>query len=95
MNIVSRQEAHNVALLKQKLEQHKQFRSAEQELEDCEARINSLIRTDSNGQNVKEAGSFTELDSSHLGSIGDSEEVGINKDYVTRQTNALPISGRP
>lgn len=42
MNLRARQDAHTIALLRQKNEQIKQFKIAGQELEDCEARANDV-----------------------------------------------------
>lgn len=47
LNVKSRQDEHTINVLKQRLEQKKQFRIAELEIEDCEARINSIIQTPS------------------------------------------------
>ena len=80
----------------------KQFRIVEQELEDCEARINSIVYSPKPEDqsmikpraHVFEAGSDEEIGSSEEGSIGGEEEVRINKSVLRRQTSPVGVSGR-
>ena len=91
MNVERRQDAHTISVLKQKCEQRAQLRSAEQELEECEARLNS-VRIESLAESVEKIAQ--ESFSSDDGSIGDAEEVGINKSVLKRETSPVGYTGR-
>ena len=93
MNVAARQEKHTIAILKQKLEQLKQFRIAEQELEDCEAKINSLIMSSTDPRLGRIDMNETDL-SSEAGSIGDDENVGIKSSVLKRETSPAGYNGR-
>ena len=46
------------------------------------------------GEELNEAGSFTEAFSSDEGSIGDDEDVGINHSVLRRETSPCTFNGR-
>lgn len=95
MNIDARSNMHTIAVQRQKIEQHKQFREATLQIEEGEARqlgnsISSMetpVGEEEARDEVNEAGSFTEAFSSDEGSIGDDEDVGINHSVLNRKTS--------
>ena len=93
MNVAARQDKHTIAILKQKLEQLKQFRIAEQEIEDCEAKINSLIMNSADPRLGRVDMNETDL-SSEAGSIGEDENVAIKSSVLKRETSPAGYNGR-